>query len=188
MKYLVSSLALLALLGSCSAPAKPGMTAAERSAMGLPNPGPEHAWLQQQCGSWDATVKTYTGEAEPSVSHGTMVLRPLGDFWTLGEFTGDFMGKPFQGRLIQGYSQDKHKYVGVWVDSESVEPLINEGSYDAAKKTLTMRGPCKNMSGNMSTMTDVTTYPDADTMRSRMSMPDASGKDSVVMEIEYKRR
>src|SRR6185503_17588298 len=77
-------------------------------------PGPEHAFLAKDAGTWDATI---TDKNTGVVSKGTEVRRMVGGLWLIGDFTSEMNGQPFVGHGITGFDQDKKKYVGAWVDS-----------------------------------------------------------------------
>src|SRR5205814_3734957 len=101
-----------------------------------PTPGPEHEHLKKLAGTWNAKLKMGDNE-----SAGTMTYKmECGGLWLTSDFRGEFGGQKFQGRDVDGYDQEKKKYVSVWVDSMSTRPTIFEGTYDKEKKTLTMTG------------------------------------------------
>src|SRR5579885_3776655 len=101
-----------------------------------PKPGPEHELLKKLEGTWEATV-----HAGPQDSKGTMVYKSAcGGLWLASKYEGDFGGQKFEGRGLDGYNPTKKKYVSVWVDSMSPSPLITEGTFDDASKTMTMTG------------------------------------------------
>ena len=104
--------------------------------LGQSSPGPEHEALKKLEGTWNAKIKM--GEDE---SAGTMTYKmECGGLWLTSDFRGEFGGQKFQGRGVDGYDQEKKKYVSVWVDSMSTRPTLFEGTYDKEKKTLTMTG------------------------------------------------
>jgi len=106
------------------------------TAQDLPKPGPEHEVLKKLEGAWDATMKFGGSE-----SKGTMIYKmDVGGLWLASSFEGDFGGAKFQGKGFDSYDAGKKKYVSVWVDSMSTTPMLMEGTYDKASKTLTMVG------------------------------------------------
>ena len=64
----------------------------------------------------------------------------VGDLWLLSSFEGEFGGQKFSGKGFDSFYQHKKKYVGIWVDNMVTAPLVMEGSFDAAKKAMTMTG------------------------------------------------
>src|SRR5262245_53248393 len=110
----------------------PGRLAAQPGAQ----PGPEHEQFKQMEGTWDAAIKSQGGE-----SKGVAIYKVgLGGLWLLEHFKADFGGTSFEGHGGTSYDANKKKYVGVWIDSMSTQPLVMEGTYDKTKKTMTMTG------------------------------------------------
>jgi hypothetical protein len=151
----------------------------------MPTPGPEHAMLGKDVGTWDATVEMFMPGAPPSVSKGTEVVTMMGGFWQLTEFKSEMMGQPFEGRGTTGFDPTKKKYVGTWVDTMTPAYYTVEATYDAATKTLTgwMDGP--DQTGVVTKTKETTEWKDADTRVFTMYAPD--GK-APLMKITYKRR
>ncbi len=146
-----------------------------------PKPGPEHEVLKKMEGTWDATMRF--GGTE---SKGVMMYKmDLGGLWLVSSFEGDFAGAKFSGKGLDTYDAGKKKYVGVWADSMTTTPLIMEGSYDPAKKTMTMVGEGPGEDGKMTKWKSVSEMPDDDTVHFRMYMGDAK---EPAFKIDYKRR
>src|SRR3989442_1739873 len=98
--------------------------------------GPEHQMLKQLEGTWEATANA--GGME---SKGTAVYKmDLGGLWSVMDYQGEFGGQKYQGRGMDTYDPAKKKFVGVWVHSLSAYPMVTEGTWDDAKKTMTMTG------------------------------------------------
>lgn len=172
--WIFLSLATLAL-GSAS-------VFALRQAPPQVKPSPEHAIVQKMAGTWDAVV-----DMGGMKSKAVQVLKPVGDLWVAGSWEGDMMGQPFTGHMINGYSPEKKKFVGVWVDSTGAELSHSESTYDAATKTMT--GKIVGwMDGQETTMTEVTTYRDDDHYTTKMSMVLPDGSAMPIMTFEVSRR
>ena len=74
-------------------------------------PGKEHAMLKGLEGTWKATVKTWTGPGEPTVSTGTMHNEmELGGRMLEGSFKGDMMGMKMEGLSLMGFDNKKQQY------------------------------------------------------------------------------
>ena len=52
----------------------------------------------------------------------------LGGRQTVEEFKSDFMGMPFEGRLLQGYDNVTQRYWCVWTDNMSTGCMISYGT------------------------------------------------------------
>jgi hypothetical protein len=156
---------------------------------GFPKPGPEHARLKSLEGTWEGNIKmTFPGmPAKESKATATYKME-CGGLWLVGNFVGEFDGKPFQGKELDSYDATKKKYVSVWVDSMGTLPMNSEGTYDKEKKRLTMTSEYPGMDGKLTKYTMVTDYKDDDNMVWTMSAPGKDGKDTVVMTITYKRK
>ncbi|MFO0852383.1 MAG: DUF1579 domain-containing protein [Gemmataceae bacterium] len=146
-----------------------------------PKPGPEHEVLTKLVGTWDITMKA--GGAE---SKGTVVYKTdLGGLWVTSALECELFGQKFSGRGLDTYDAGKKKYVGVWVDSMSTTPLLMEGTYDAAKKTMTMTGDGPGPDGKPTKHKTVTVMPDADTLNFSMYMGDTT---EPMLTVVYKRK
>src|SRR4029450_13710074 len=92
LKYAVLCLSLVAA----------GAAAQDKPPAGMPpgpQPGPEHAVLKGDVGTWDATVESFgPGSASPTVSKGTETNSLLGGLWLVTEVKGDFQGRARHGR------------------------------------------------------------------------------------------
>jgi hypothetical protein len=144
-------------------------------------PGPEHDVLKKMEGTWDMTMKFGGMEAK-----GTVVYKmELGGLWLTGALETELFGSKFSGRSLDGYDAAKKKYVGVWADSMSGSPMVMEGAFDAATKTLTMSGDGPGEDGKPTKHKAVTVLTDADTINFSMFMGDAK---VPMFTIVYKRK
>ena len=78
-----------------------------------------HAQLARLVGEWSGTTKTWF---EPDVvadeSPMTGTMRPaLGGRFIVHEYTGQLMGKPFEGLAIYGFDLATNKFQSAWADS-----------------------------------------------------------------------
>ncbi len=161
------------------------LCASRAIAQGPPAAGPEHKLLRGTVGTWDCKIIM---EGAPGESVGTSVSKmDLGGLWLVTEFEGDFGGLKFQGRGLDGYDQAKKKYVGIWVDSMSTGPVIMEGDYDAAKKTLTLTGEGPGPAGERVKYKNITTHTDKDHQTFKMYSVEGD-QETLTMTIEYSRK
>jgi hypothetical protein len=150
----------------------------------IPKPGPEHEHFKQMEGTWDATIHMMEGE-----SKGVMVSKVgLNGLWLLDHFKADFGGMNFEGMGGTSYDAGKKKYVAVWIDSMSTQPMVTEGTYDKQNKTLTMAGNMPTPDGKSMKATMTTVMKDADTMVFNLKAAGPDGKAMEMMKITYKRR
>ena len=82
----------------------PAMEAQMAEMMKYANPGPQHEKLKAMVGTWDATIKSWSGTPEPMVSTGVMKNEMmLGGRLLESEFKGKWMDQPFEGYGLTGY-------------------------------------------------------------------------------------
>jgi len=150
----------------------------------LPKAGPEFDVLKESEGAWDATIKMGDGH-----SKGTQMCKAdLNGLWYLEHFSGDLGGMKFEGRGATSYDAGKKKYVGIWIDSMSTLPMVSEGTYDKATKTMTMVGDMPMPDGKMSKVTMTTVTKDANTRVFTMNVAGTDGKATEMLQITYKRK
>ena len=152
------------------------------SAQEMPKPSPEHALIKKSVGTWDCKMKMMGQEMKC-----THTVDAVGEFWSTGKFNGEIGGMKFEGRDINGWDPIKKKYVGVWVDSMSPNPMFMEGTYDAATKTLTMEGSGVGMEGKPVKMKELIVYKSDDEYTMTMH-EEKGGKFEEIFSIDYKRK
>src|SRR5262245_60910378 len=137
----------------------PLLVAAPLTAQFDVKPGPEHAFLKEGEGIWDATAKSKGGDSKGEL-HCKMALNEL---WLLEHYKGEAGGKAFEGRGATSYDPAKKKFVNVWIDSMVPSPMISEGTYDQEKKTMTLVGTMPTPDGKSMKSRITITYKDANT-------------------------
>lgn len=158
------------------------LTAPAAVAQEGPKPGPEHDVLKKHVGTWDLTMKF--GGME---SKGTVVYKmEPGGLWLSSQLESELFGQKFWGKGLDTYDPTKKKYVGIWVDSMSTSPMVLEGTYDAAKKTLTMEGTGPGEDGKPTKYKSVTVMTDGDTINFTMYI--GGNEKEPAFTIVYKRK
>lgn len=183
MKALSLTLAVSAL-----ALASVAVFARQDEGAGMPQPikpTEQHKLLEKKAGSWDATVEMTGMPVSKSVYTAKL---DCGGLWLIGDYRGEFMGTPFVGHEVEGYSSEKGKYVATWVDSWIDHVMVLEGDYDAKTQTLSMWTDGKDLAGKPIKERHDTKFVDADTFVFTMNHPDATGTLAPVMTITYKRK
>ena len=146
-------------------------------------PGPEHAFLKEGEGVWDATAKSMDKE-----SKGTLSCKgALNGLWVLEHYQGEAAGVAFEGRGATSYDPAKKKFVNVWIDSMVTSPMVSEGTYDKEKKILTLLGNMPMPDGKSMKTTITIAYKDANTKVLSLK-GNMDGKEFEMVEITYKRR
>jgi hypothetical protein len=108
--------------------------------------------------------------------------------WMASDFEGDLGGIKFQGHGLDGYDQNKKKYVGVWVDSMSSAPMTMEGNYDPRTKLLVMTGESVDPAGQPQKFRTTTETKDKDHFTFKMYMIEPGGAEQLAFTIEYSRK
>ncbi|AMV29603.1 hypothetical protein VT84_34735 [Gemmata sp. SH-PL17] len=163
----------VALVAALVAPAARGQDA--------PKPGPEHEILKKQEGNWDLVMKFGGGESKGTVTY----KMDLGGLWLSGALESELFGTKFQGRSLETYDAAKKKYISVWTDSMSTQPMVMEGTYDKDKKTLTLTGEHPGQDGKPAKWKSVTTLTDDNTINFSMFVGDDK---EPMFTIVYKRK
>ena len=157
-------------------------------------PAKEHALLQQLAGTWKASFK-FLMPGMPGAGSGTGTPTAtetdelLGELWVVARYDDPgMMGGRFSGAELLGYDPAKKKYVSAWADNQSTELALQEGTYDAATRTLTLSGESSDpMSGQKGTVRTVVRWSDDDHRSQTMFVPGPGGKEMQLFEITYER-
>ncbi len=120
-----------------------GQTSAHEMSMATPTE--HHKKLQPMVGNWDIQWKMFdpASATEPTLGTATAKIEWINDGnFLMEETTGPGMapGTTFKGIGITGYDTFKNKYVSTWCDNMTHSIMMSTGSFDSAKKTLTMVG------------------------------------------------
>jgi hypothetical protein len=157
----------------------------------MPPPAKEHAWLEQFVGEWDAKVEIFMEPGKPPMqASSTERFRSLGGFWVVGEGKSEMVGHPFSSVLTLGYSPEKKRYVGTWVDSMGSYLWSYEGTLDETGKILTLEteGPCPMQGGKMSQFKEVTEFKSPDLRVFTSAMKGDDGKWNTMVRVESRRK
>ena len=105
-------------------------------------PGDMHKMLASSVGTWTSEYTMWEKENGPAQkSTGTCENKMiLGGRFIESHRSGTIMGKPLEGLRIMGYDNGRKVFVSSWQDNMSTGVINMEGLYDAASKTITMKG------------------------------------------------
>jgi hypothetical protein len=155
----------------------------------IPTPGPEHAVLKEDVGTWDASIEMLMpgGPASPPAKGVETNVLSCNGLCLVTDFKGEMMGAPFQGHGVSTWDPAKKKYVGSWSDSMAPGLAVTEATWDAAKKTMngTMNAP--DGSGGTAKMRSTVEYTEGKRVFS-MFLIGPDGKDMPTMRITYTRQ
>jgi hypothetical protein len=170
-------------------PAKMDPAAMEKMMQEFAKLAPQHEVFQRMAGSWTTEVKNFEpNSTEPTVSNGTAEFKCLmGGRYLMQSFQSDMNGQEYEGIGISGFDKGKQRYVGVWFDNMSTGLVHTQGTFDAARDTMTETGSANTPMGAMD-MRMVTQHLDKDSFRFSLFMKLPDGNEMKSMEIIYRRK
>lgn len=150
-----------------------------------PQPGPHHKVLEQDVGTWEASVVVRPmPDAPPIPSHGAMRSRlACGGMWLISDFQNETTG--FEGHGVYGFDPHKQRYVSTWIDNARTFLAMGEGVHDATARTMTYTYEVA-LPGRTVRWREITEAPDADTRVFRTMMPGPQGEFEM-MTVTYRR-
>jgi hypothetical protein len=154
-----------------------------------PTPGPEHAILKEDVGTWDASIEMMFPGAPPTPASKGVEVNTMGcnGLCLVTDFKGEIMGGPFQGHGVSTWDPTKKKYVGSWSDSMAPGLAVTEATWDAAKKTMNGTMDTPDGSGGTAKMRSTVEYAAGKRVFS-MFMTGPDGKEVPTMRITYTKR
>ena len=185
---MLRSVRLMVALVVLSFPAAPHAQAEQMPPM--PKPGPEHAVLKMDEGTWDAVVEFVPAPGAPPMTSKGVEVNTIGcgGLCLISDFKGEAMGMPFMGHGITTWDPAKKKYVGSWTDSMSSGIAHGESTYDPATRRWSgwLEGP--DPTGQVVKSRSTGEVPDANTRIMTMYGPGPDGKEVQTLKITYTRR
>ncbi|MCX6317604.1 MAG: DUF1579 domain-containing protein [Bacteroidetes bacterium] len=153
-------------------------------------PGDMQKWLAKGAGTWEGEVHSYMPGAPVDTQKGKEVTRmSMNGLYQESDFSSTMMGQPFMGRSTMGYDNIRNVFVSTWIDNMGSGIILMEGTYDAATKTLNMKG--KQTDPTYGTQTDMrqeTIFTDDDNYTMNMYNTGPDGKEMKVMDVMLKRK
>lgn len=154
-------------------------------------PGEPHKKLDPFVGTWNVSTKMWNAPGTPPAEGtGSATARwVLGGRYVEQQFTGDFMGMPFNGLGYTGYDNVKKQYVGTWMDSFSTSIMVSAGVADPSGKVMAFAGTMDDpMTGKTMRMDQKIIVIDNDKHIMEGWMPGQDGKPFKMMELTYTRK
>jgi len=153
--------------------------------MKLATPGPAHAALKNQVGTWNATVTGYDMGPQPTTSTGTETRQMiLGDRFLETHFVGTFMGQPYEGWGLTGYDNRTQQVMEVWADNMNTSWMSLAGTMSADNKVMSCTGMVPGQDGKPMAIRAETKM-DSDTQSTYTMYGKMAGKDAKLMQIVY---
>jgi len=156
----------------------------KQEAPGAPTLPPELKRLEAWLGTWDAEV-TMMGQT----TKGSEVCRlDCGGNWLITEFSGSFMGQPFQGKGFTGFDATKSAYSGVWIDSSGGPmSVFADGQFAKDGKSFKAEVDGLGMDGKPARFEYLTSFPDARTRTFEIFQLDGAKRERQ-MSIRYTKK
>jgi hypothetical protein len=129
----------------------------------FPKPTKEHEWLNRFVGEWEAESECTPVPGGP-VMKGKMQekVHSIGGFWIVSEGDAEMAGMKMHMQMTVGYSPEKKKYIGTWVDSSNAHLWHYEGTVEGNTLTLEASGPSMLNPKVTTKYRDVTEFKGAD--------------------------
>ena len=180
---------LIALIVSLSCGVAAAGSTSLATGQEMPKPQKEHEWLQQIVGEWDTEAEiTFEPGKPPAKNKGTESVRAIGGHWILSETKGEMIsGMAFTGILSLGYSAEKKRYIGTWIDSVGSHLWTYTGTVDASGKVLTLETEGPTPDGKTGKFREVLTIKDKD-HKSFSSSAEKDGQWVTFLKVEYTRK
>lgn len=153
-------------------------------------PGEMHKMLASWNGVWNADVSSWMDPSAPPIKSTATVENKmvLDGLYQTSHYEGTMMGSPFEGYSTLAYDNAKKMFVNTWIDNVGSGVVIMTGKWDAAKKTLELKGTQTDpMSGKDTPIREVITVIDANTQRMAIYGIGMDGKEAKFMESTMKR-
>jgi hypothetical protein len=164
----------------------PALAAAQGPPM--PAPGPEHAVLKEDVGTWDASIEVMAPGAPAAPSKGVETnVMSCGGLCLVTDFKGQVMAGPFEGHGVTAWDPTKKAYVGSWSDSMTAGLATTEGTWDAARKILNSTMLTPDGTGGTVKLRSTVEY-SAGKRVFTLYMPGPDGKEAPSMRITYARK
>lgn len=111
--------------------------------------GEQHADLAKSVGEFTIATEMWMAPGTPPQKGTATGKREmiLNGFYLQETFKMNFMGMPYEGRLIQGYDTVRKRYVVVWTDNMSPVPHISYGEMKDGK--IEMKGEAPDHTGKL---------------------------------------
>jgi hypothetical protein len=154
-------------------------------------PSDIHLMLAKSNGEWNQDITMWMDPSQPpSKNKGTCTnTMILGGRYQQSINKGEFNGMPFEGISTLGYDNAKKVFMSTWVDNMGTGIMYLEGTYDAAKKTVTSTGKTVDpMTGSDMNVREVFTMIDDNNQMMTMYMTPKGGKEFKSMEIKFTRK
>ncbi len=145
-------------------------------------PGEMQKLMASMNGKWSGDVTMYV----PTESKSKVTIEYnmiMGGRFQVMKYKGTMMGMPFEGMGTMGYDNLRKVFTNTWIDNMSTSVMYMEGNYDAATKTIDMKGKSTDPeTGAQGEMRQVMKMLDDKTTIMEMYMTPPGGQEMKFME------
>ncbi len=170
--------------------ARPEPTKEEKAWMAYMTPGAMHQLLIKSNGDWNEEITFWQAPGAPPTKADAKCFNSmiLGDRYQVSASSGMMMGMPFEGKSTVGYDNIKKVFQSTWIDNMGTGIVFMEGPYDAATKTVSMKGEMVDpMSGKIERARQTMKFIDDNNQLMEMYVT-KDGKEFKNMVIKFTRR
>lgn len=153
-------------------------------------PGDMHKMVASWDGNWTCAVTSWMQPGAPPMTNGGTATNKmiLGGRYQSSYFKGSFEGMPFEGMGTLGYDNAKKIFISTWVDNMGTGVMKLEGPWDAATKSMELKGIMIDPgTGKEAPVRETFVINDDNTQTMAMYAKGPDGKEFKTMEIVFKR-
>lgn len=154
-------------------------------------PGEHHKMMADEEGKWNNEMTFWMGPDMPGEKYtsGCEVKMILGGRYQQSTYSGEMMGRPFEGISTVAYNNATGEFTSTWIDNMGTGLMVVNGKYDPNSKSTTMTGTTVNPATKQKiNLREVYTFVDENTRKMEMFETPEGGKEYQSMEIIMKRK
>lgn len=183
-------------IAAASTPALPIETTVDSATMiknwqAYMTPGEEHKLMASWNGTWTGEVSMWeNADAPPTKSTSTAINKMiLGGRYQQSTFKGTYNKMPFEGMSTLAFDNAKKVFISTWIDNFGTGIMIAEGPWDAASKSITLKGRMVDpATGKNVDVKEIFKPIDNNYQVMEMFVTAPDGKEFKTMEIKYTRK
>lgn len=169
----------------------PDSATVQKNWMAYMTPGEEHTLMTTWNGTWTGDVTMWEAPgATPTKTTATAVNKMvMGGRYQQSNFKAIMNHQPFEGQSILAYDNARKLYISTWIDNMGTGMVVSEGPWDAASKSITLRGRMVDPgTGKQMEIKEIFKPIDNNYQVMEMYAVAPDGKEFKTMEIKYTRK
>lgn len=105
-------------------------------------PSDVHKMMAEWDGVWQEDIKMWMAPGTPEQTMKATVecKMTMGGRYQEQRHSGNMMGMPFEGYSLLGWDNARKVFTNSWIDNMSTGMVYMEGTWDAATKSMTLKG------------------------------------------------